>query len=108
MAGADLPTLDVRPVWHDTVPPQAQHIMRLIVERVLLVYPHQLTLFRRIGLVQHHLIEVDRLLILKSSVLLGEYRWRLVFADVEHRVDDALAVPLEANVEIAAAQRLEP
>ena len=78
--------------------------MRLIVERVLLVFPHQRALFRRIGLVQHLLVEIDRLPVLEPAVLLGEYAGRLVFADIEHRVDDALAVAFETDIELAAAQ----
>ena len=82
--------------------------MRLVVQRMLLVRAHQHALLRRIGLVQHPLIEIDRLRVVKISVLLGEDRARLVLADIEHRVDHALAIAFDGDIEAAIAQPLEP
>src|SRR5438105_11095724 len=107
MARADLPALHIRAVRHDPVPPQRRDVMYLIVERVPFEGPHQCALPRRIGLVQHFLIEIDRRRVVKVSVLLGEDRGGLVFADIEQRVDDALAITFERHFEIAATQRLD-
>src|SRR6266404_2826925 len=108
MARADLPTLHIRAVRHDPVPPQRRDVMYLIVERVPFEGPHQCALPRRIGLVQHFLIEIDRRRVVKVAVLLGEDRGGLILANVEQRVDDALAITFERHFEIAATQRLEP
>src|SRR5215831_16405732 len=108
MARADLPALDVGAVGNDPVPPQGQDLVRLVVERVFLKLAHQHPLLRRIGLVQHFLIEIDRLRVVKISVLLGVDRARLVLADIEHRINHALAIAFDSDIEAAVAQPLEP
>src|SRR5499427_7935720 len=78
MARTDLPAFDIGAVGHDPVPPESHDFMRLVVERMLLVLTHQQALLRRIGLVQHPLIEIDRRRVVEIPILLGEHRARLV------------------------------
>src|SRR5215813_9174224 len=99
MARADLPAFDIGAVGNDPVPPQGHDRVSLVVERMLFEPAYQLALLRRIGLVQHPLIEIDRRWVVKIAVLLGEHRARLVFADVEHRVDHALAIAFDGDIE---------
>jgi|SRR5919109_888626 hypothetical protein len=82
--------------------------MGLVVEYIFLKVARQVTLLHRTGLAQYRLIEIDLVLILKISVILGEDRARQVFLDVDHRVDDALTIALEGHVETAVAHRFEP
>ena len=49
MARADFPSFDVRAVGNDPVPPQGQEHMRLLVERALFIFAHDLPLLRRVG-----------------------------------------------------------
>src|ERR1700730_4083723 len=82
--------------------------MGLVVEHVFLKGAEQIALLYRIGRVQHTLIEIDLVPIFVISVILGEDWARQIFLDVEHRVDDALTIALEGDVETAVAHRLEP
>src|SRR5262252_1067386 len=108
MARADLPSFDVRPVWDDPVPPERHDFMRLVVERMLLERAHQQALPRRFGLVQHLLIEIDRRGVVEISVLLGAHRARLVFAGIEYRAAQTLAIAFDGDIKAAIAQTLEP
>jgi len=66
------------------------------------------TLLHRVGLVQQLLIEFDFDLVLEIPVIFGVHRARQIFLDIDHRVDDALAVALQRHIEIAAAHRRVP
>src|SRR5439155_437650 len=76
VARADLPALDVGPIGNDPVPPQHRKLVRLAVDHVFLEIAHQGALPRRVGLVQHFLIEIDLFLIVIVPVVLGEDRGR--------------------------------
>ncbi len=82
--------------------------MRLVVEGAFLKLAHQRPLLYRISLVQHPLIEIDCGWVVKISVLLGEDRARLVLADIEHRVDHALAIAFDGDIKAAVPKPLEP
>src|SRR5580704_10958428 len=107
MARADLPAFDIRPVGNHPVVPKQKDRVRLSVEHIFLEIPYQRPLFRRVGLAQHLVVEVDLLGVLKVSVVCGVDRARQVPLHVEHRVDDALAIAGQDGVEIAAAHCFE-
>src|SRR5262249_20870031 len=60
---------------------QSEDLVRLVVKRVLFNLAHQSALFCRIGLVQHPLIEIDRLRILKISILHGRGVFACILAE---------------------------
>src|SRR5882757_44139 len=107
MARADLPAFDIRPVGNHPVVPKQKDCVRLSVEHIFLEIPYQRPLFRRVGLAQHLVVEVDLLGVLKVSVVCGVDRARQVPLHVEHRVDDTLAIAGQNGVEIAAAHCFE-
>ena len=82
--------------------------MRLGVNDVLLEVTHRHPLFHRVGFAQHFLVEIDLALVVVPAVIVEEDRVRQVFGDIEGRVDDALAVRLHRDVEIAGAHGLDP
>src|SRR3984893_5918464 len=100
MARADLPAFDIRPVGNHAVVPKQKDRVRLSVEHIFLEIPYQRPLFRRVGLAQHLVVEVDLLGVLKVSVVCGVDRARQVPLHVEHRVDDALAIAGQDGVEL--------
>src|SRR4029077_2764074 len=53
-------------------------------------------------------VHLDFLRIVELSVVRAGHRMRQVFADIGDRDVDVLAIALGADIEIAAAQRLEP
>src|SRR5262249_24102532 len=83
-------------------------LVRFAVRHVLLEIAHQDALLGRVRLVQHCLIEIDFLLVVIVSIVLGEYRAGKNLLHVEQRVDGALTAGFEDDVEIAAANPLEP
>src|SRR6516165_8005841 len=64
--------------------------------------------FGRVGLVQHLLVEIDFFLVLVIAIVFGEDGVRQILPDIEQRIDHALTIGFEDDVEIAAAYRLEP
>src|ERR1700758_1085811 len=83
VAWADLPALYVRPIRDDPVVPGRHQHMRLDIEHVFFEFTHQGALLGRIGLVQHLLIEIDLLLVLIVTVVLGVNRTWQKLTDVE-------------------------
>src|SRR3954447_20746762 len=92
MTGADLPALDVGPVWDDSVPPHEVKRMHLLVEDALLELAHQLPLFGGLGLAQHRVIKRHLLRILEEFVVVAVIGIRQIGLHIERRVDDGMAV----------------
>src|SRR5262245_2646534 len=108
VAGTDLPAAHVGPLGNDAEPVRCDDAVGHRVERVDLVGAHGGTLRLGIALVQHLVVKLDRLGIVVVAVALRIDRLRQVFAGVERRIDDALAVGVDHDVETAAAHSLEP
>jgi hypothetical protein len=58
--------------------------------------------------VQHPLIEIDLVRIVKAAVVFGVDRAGQLFLHIEQRVYDALAIAFDRHVETPVAHRLEP
>ena len=82
--------------------------MRPFVQHPLVELVGQSTLLRDIGLVQHLVIDLVRLRILVVAVILAADRVRQPGLDIDHRVDDAVAIAAGGHLEIATAQSSEP
>src|SRR5690349_7938735 len=108
MARTDLPALDVGPVRHDALPPQQIDRMDLVAEHALLELAHQLALLRFVEFTQHPLVQLRQLRVLEIAVIRFRDRTWEVFADIDERIDDILAVPLGRYRETAVAQCLKP
>src|SRR5271155_2591988 len=67
---ADLEALHIGPIRHDPMPPQYPDLMRPVVEHIFFEVAHQGALPRRIGFMQHLLVEVDRGCVLVMAVIL--------------------------------------
>ena len=107
MARPDFPALHVRAVRDAPEPPHDPGLVRLVVDHVFLDFSHQAALFGGC-LVQHFLIKVDFLLVLVIAVVLGKDGVRQILPDIEQRIDHALTIGFEHDVEIAAAHRFKP
>src|SRR5215469_3136752 len=79
-----------------------------ISSSLLIEFIGQGTLPCGIGLVQHLVVDLVRLRILVIAVILAADRVRQPSLDIDHRVDDAVAIAAGRDVEIAAAQRSKP
>src|SRR3990170_5080615 len=90
VAGRDLPPLHVRAVWNNTVPPQRDVIVGLVVDHPLLVGTHDLALLGLVGGPVHGVVELEQLCVLELAVLVAGGGQEL--RRVGQRIDDRLAV----------------
>ena len=104
----DSPTFDIGTVGDDTVLPQREKLVGLVVEHIFLKIAKHCALPFRIRLMQHLLVEIDLVLVVKISEIIAENRARQVFLDVEYRINHALAITVERHLEAPVTHRVEP
>src|SRR5215469_18665547 len=104
----DSPAFDIGTVDDDTVLPQREELVGLVVEHIFLKIAKHCALPFRIRLMQHLLVEIDLVLVVKISEIIAENRARQVFLDVENRINHALAISVERHLEAPVTHRVEP
>src|SRR5260370_6865905 len=100
MARADLPSLHIRLVRDDAVPPDYPDLVRLGVDHVFLEVAHQGALLGKVGLTEHFAVEIQLLLILEVPIICRINRTRQVRLDIDQRVWHTGPVGPQANPEI--------
>src|SRR5215471_568585 len=104
----DSPAFDIGTVDDDTVLPQREKLVGLVVEHIFLKIAKHCALPFRIRLMQHLMVEIDLVLVVKISEIIAENRARQVFLDVKNRINHALAITVERHLEAPVTHRVEP
>src|SRR6516164_6705276 len=108
MAGTDLPAFHIRTVKNGAVVPQQEYLVGLVVENVFLKVAHLGPLLRKLGFVQHPVVQIDFRLVLEPAIARDVDRMRQISLDVEQWVDHTVAIAVHGSVEVATAHRFEP
>src|SRR6516164_323962 len=59
MAWTDLPALHIRTVGNNTIIPEQEYLVGLIIKHMFLEVPHQGPLLREVGFTEHSVVQID-------------------------------------------------
>src|SRR6516225_7634283 len=83
MAWTDLPALHIRTVGNNTIIPEQEYLVGLIIKHMFLEVPHQGPLLREVGFTEHSVVQIDLLLVVEPAVAGDIDRGRQVSLHVE-------------------------